>query len=83
MNTVFYEYPTIGDSTIKVLIAPTLEDSSKISFNIAQIAGDGEVKANVCTLMTEEIAGLFVHHLTSQCASELPKCKCGGTLEVL
>ena len=83
MNTVFYEYSTIDGGTIKVLIAPTSEDGSKVRFNIAQTMGDGKCKANVCTLITEEIANLFVHHLTSQCASELPKCECGETLEIL
>jgi len=83
MNTVFYEYPTIGGDTIKVLIAPTSEDDSKVRFNICQMTTDGECKANVCTLMTKEITNLFVHHLTSECASELPKCECGSTFEVL
>lgn len=85
MNTVFYEYPTIGGDTIKVLIAPTSEDSSKVRFNICQMTEDYECKANVCVLITKEIANLFVHHLTdpSACASEPLKCECGGILEVL
>lgn len=85
MNSVFYEYPTINEDTIKILIAPTSEDNSKIRFNICQMTEDGECKANVCTLITEEIADLFVHHLTdpSACASEPFRCECGGILEVL
>jgi len=83
MNTVFYEYPTVAGDTIKVLIAPTSEDSTKIRFNLAQMTEDGKCTANVCALITEETANLFIHHLSSQLAAELPKCGCGNTLDVL
>ena len=87
MNTVFAEYKTIegtssAEESVKVLIAPTAEDNNKIRFNIVQMI-DGKCKANVCALMKKETVELFVHHLTSQCASDLPKCDCGEMLEVL
>ena len=91
MNTVCSWYSTIDgtnstEGSIGVLIAPTAKDDSKVRFNIVQMV-DGECKANVCALMKKEDIELFVQHLTSQCASEcasdLPKCSCGETLEVL
>lgn len=87
MNTLFAEYPTINGvnsdaGALKVLIAPTSDDDTKVRFNVAQIV-EGKVKANVCALITKEIAELFVHQLTTSCTSTLPKCECGDTLEVL
>ena len=87
MNTVCAWYPTIDgvnstEGTIGVLIAPTAKDDNKIRFNIVQIV-DGKCEANVCTLVTKETAELFVQHVTSQCASALPKCGCGEVLKVL
>ena len=67
---------------MRILIAPTAEDSSKIRFNIHQIV-DGKCEASICALMPKEAAELFVHHLTSECASFQPECECGGRLEVL